>query len=426
MLSVCRWDTDFMVSEFYEDSERLLKKARTMLETPSDAAPAKGATEECPICTETQKSSSMINLECGNRICKSCTSSYVDAFLQHSEPPVKCPFRECTHVLGSSKLKAACTSEAFERYQRICTNKHIQSDRMLRQCSNCGAIAKATSLESPVTVKCTCGYSYCWNCGSASHVPIPCKQIRIWTEKGSDPDGKLSQLWVKANTKKCPRCNNEIQKNQGCNHMKCRCGYEFCWLCRGPWSEHGQSTGGFYSCNRYKASNAKDLDTQAQKEQDRLARYSHFYERFFNYQKDLTAGEEQLANAKRKTEEYTKECTDNPSSPRFGMNPQFIYDGVELELQCRKLLMYSYVIAYFMPGKDSGPEAGTRKELFELHQANLEGITERLAELNQKPLLELDDNELRSNIRWTREYLTNMEKMMYEAAESIRTIDSEN
>ena len=39
-------------------------------------------------------------------------------------------------------------------------------------------------------------------------------------------------------------------------HMTCRrseggCGFEFCWLCLGPWSEHGDSTGGFYACNNY-------------------------------------------------------------------------------------------------------------------------------------------------------------------------------
>ena len=34
--------------------------------------------------------------------------------------------------------------------------------------------------------------------------------------------------------------------------MTCKmCGYEFCWLCSGKWSEHGQKTGGYYNCNKY-------------------------------------------------------------------------------------------------------------------------------------------------------------------------------
>src|SRR5687768_12112685 len=41
---------------------------------------------------------------------------------------------------------------------------------------------------------------------------------------------------------RCPKCRSPIEKNGGCMHMTCRiasCAFEFCWLCRGPWTEHG-------------------------------------------------------------------------------------------------------------------------------------------------------------------------------------------
>jgi ariadne-1 len=60
-------------------------------------------------------------------------------------------------------------------------------------------------------------------------------------------------------------------------HMNCRkdsggCGYDFCWLCRGPWKEHGSATGGYYACNKYDASSAKSEDLKVKKGKEEEAR----------------------------------------------------------------------------------------------------------------------------------------------------------
>jgi hypothetical protein len=60
-------------------------------------------------------------------------------------------------------------------------------------------------------------------------------------------DDVAHHLWLKANTRPCPKCNTPIEKNDGCNHMIClnrHCRYEFCWICRKDWSLHSTSTGG--------------------------------------------------------------------------------------------------------------------------------------------------------------------------------------
>jgi len=46
-------------------------------------------------------------------------------------------------------------------------------------------------------------------------------------------EGKL-EGWAKekGGVKFCPVCRTKIEKNEGCNHMKCViCQYEFCWNC---------------------------------------------------------------------------------------------------------------------------------------------------------------------------------------------------
>lgn len=33
--------------------------------------------------------------------------------------------------------------------------------------------------------------------------------------------------------KQCPFCNHWVLKSEGCDHMKCRCGKDFCYKCGG-------------------------------------------------------------------------------------------------------------------------------------------------------------------------------------------------
>ena len=35
----------------------------------------------------------------------------------------------------------------------------------------------------------------------------------------------------KSNIRVCNRCKNAVVKSSGCNKMKCRCGYRFCFVC---------------------------------------------------------------------------------------------------------------------------------------------------------------------------------------------------
>jgi hypothetical protein len=45
----------------------------------------------------------------------------------------------------------------------------------------------------------------------------------------------------------CRQCNNYIEKIGGCNHMKCLCGYQWCWKCKSRW--------GVTNCTSYRCVN---------------------------------------------------------------------------------------------------------------------------------------------------------------------------
>ncbi|XP_040364873.1 probable E3 ubiquitin-protein ligase ARI8 isoform X3 [Rosa chinensis] len=73
-------------------------------------------------------------------------------------------------------------------------------------------------------------------------------------------------------------------------HITCTppCKFEFCWLCLGAWSEHGERTGGFYACNLYETAKQEEVYDEAEKRREMaknsLERYTHYYERWVTNQ----------------------------------------------------------------------------------------------------------------------------------------------
>ena len=51
-------------------------------------------------------------------------------------------------------------------------------------------------------------------CRKEGHRPIKCKQLEEWEAllKGKNSDF-IDEAWIKLNTKKCPNCNVDIEKN---------------------------------------------------------------------------------------------------------------------------------------------------------------------------------------------------------------------
>ncbi|XP_056161367.1 probable E3 ubiquitin-protein ligase ARI7 isoform X3 [Syzygium oleosum] len=76
--------------------------------------------------------------------------------------------------------------------------------------------------------------------------------------------------WIIANSMPCPKCKRPIEKNQGCMHLTCTppCKFEFCRLCLGAWSDHGDRSGGFYGCNRYETAKLEGAYDEAERRRE--------------------------------------------------------------------------------------------------------------------------------------------------------------
>ncbi|CAO2150042.1 unnamed protein product [Urochloa humidicola] len=132
-----------------------------------------------------------------------------------------------------------------------------------------------------------------------AHRPVSCSMVRAWLAKNKS-DSETAN-WVLVNTKLCPNCHKAIEKNQGCNHMRCVCGHHFCWLCLKP------AGGQHYACDVYdpaaapgrrKARKNKE-DARARRARMSLDRYLFHYERWVGNMRSLQKAKQDMEEMER-------------------------------------------------------------------------------------------------------------------------------
>ncbi|KAL4244137.1 RBR-type E3 ubiquitin transferase [Abortiporus biennis] len=337
----------------------------------------------CPICCDDAPTATF-NLICEHKFCTNCWNAYIESKIRtEAEHWITCMADGCSVVCPDSFIRTALKDDTstWNRYQELLVRQFVSCNRNLKYCPypsctytvSCPSGASKSALTTIIPIV-TCGASashkFCFGCNiDADHRPCICAVAKMWLQKCQD-DSETAN-WIKSNTKECGKCQSTIEKNGGCNHMTCKkCKYEFCWVCMGPWSEHGTA---WYSCNRYdeKASvDARDAQSQSRAS---LERYLHYYNRWANHEQSAKLSVEQHAKTERKMEEM------QITSQLTWIEVQFMKKAVDEVFKCRMTLKWTYAMAYYL-------EKGNEKELFEDNQRDLERAVEELSELIESPI----------------------------------------
>ncbi|TNV77871.1 hypothetical protein FGO68_gene2248 [Halteria grandinella] len=70
-----------------------------------------------------------------------------------------------------------------------------------------------------------------------------CEEFQA-TRDPSKADNAFKKWVAGAKVKQCPFCKFWVEKSQGCDHMRCRCGKEFCYRCGGVYRQCACVAGG--------------------------------------------------------------------------------------------------------------------------------------------------------------------------------------
>ena len=175
----------------------------------------------------------ILPIGCDHKFCRLCYGEYLRNQVTEGPACIRahCPEHKCTQSVPRVFFRTLLAAEVGDRYAMFVTRNFIETSKTMRYCpaAGCDKVAVGSGIT---TVRCTCTYPFCFRCGEEAHDPSSCSQLSEWATKCMNESETAN--WILANTKKCPKCNTRIEKNQGCNHMNCKlCKHEFCWICMG-------------------------------------------------------------------------------------------------------------------------------------------------------------------------------------------------
>jgi hypothetical protein len=193
----------------------------------------------CNICFENKANKDNIAQKCClHYFCDQCINKYLTYQINNGNVlEIKCLMAGCPHLYTSEEIRVNVSNEIYRKYLRFygIQIKIRNPQKTYINCPfvDCDELVDVTNIFEG-NVICGVGHVFCREClkiGGHSKANSVCKKnelnLDIFNELKQKNPSKIHQ-----NYKQCPECRVLIEKNDGCNQMKClNCGYSFCWLC---------------------------------------------------------------------------------------------------------------------------------------------------------------------------------------------------
>ncbi|RZB74424.1 putative E3 ubiquitin-protein ligase ARI8 [Glycine soja] len=381
------WSVSRVHDAWFADEERV-RKAVGLLEKPIVQHPN---TREltCGICFENYPRARIEMASCGHPYCISCWEGYISTSINDGPGclMLRCPDPTCDAAIGQDMINLLVSDEDKQKYARYLLRSYIEDNKKV---VNMQLLLMLVVLEIMMSLASV----HMAFVGIALRRLIAQWTVAKWILKNSAESENMN--WILANSKPCPKCKRPIEKNHGCMHMTCTppCKFEFCWLCVGAWSDHGERTGGFYACNRYEAAKQEGVydDTERRREmaKNSLERYTHYYERWASNQ---SSRQKALADLQQMQTVHIEKLSDIQCQPESQL--KFITEAWLQIIECRRVLKWTYAYGFYLPEHEHA-----KKQFFEYLQGEAESGLERLhqcAEKELQPFLSADDSSREFN-----------------------------
>ncbi|XP_028299552.1 E3 ubiquitin-protein ligase RNF14-like isoform X2 [Gouania willdenowi] len=230
---------------------------------------------DCGVCFLVLLGSECVQLsECGHVFCQACLREFCTVQITEGNVQgVTCPQADCKASPTPAQVKRLVGDELFSRYDRLLLQFSLESMSDVIYCPRMFCGSAVIMEKSGTAALCSvCGLAFCVTCRKTYHGTDDCQgqeekkmnklmerlDLPISEEgrnavmddflKGSKKrknllikrygqnilkyviETKSNEKWIKANSKPCPRCSRQIEKNGGCDRMTCtQCSQVFNW-----------------------------------------------------------------------------------------------------------------------------------------------------------------------------------------------------
>ncbi|KAH8810786.1 hypothetical protein F5884DRAFT_698809 [Xylogone sp. PMI_703] len=177
---------------------------------------------QCEACRDEVQCYEVARAPCSHEYCYTCLQNLFQASVaDESLFPPRC----CQQEIQVETVRIFLKSDFVEHFHQ----KKIEYEtpnRTYCHSSTCSAFIHPNHITGEIATCPSCSLTTCTTCKAEAH-------------KGDCPkDAPLQQVLEIAKDKhwqRCYACWRVIELEHGCNHMTCRCGAEFCYVCGEKW-----------------------------------------------------------------------------------------------------------------------------------------------------------------------------------------------
>ena len=175
----------------------------------------------------------------GHVFCAKCLATlFTHAIADRSLMPIKC----CKVEMDQNLARFVLPEADFEKFQQIgyelsthnkmyCSNNQCTVFLDLDRFELLGLVGADKQFECP-----GCSTSLCASCKTTSHPGMTCgAYMALPEDQRNTADAAFFEMARREGLARCNQCRSVVELEQGCNHMTCRCSYEFCYPCGAKW-----------------------------------------------------------------------------------------------------------------------------------------------------------------------------------------------